>query len=67
MNDNDNYYRRRIEEELAAANVADSQTSAQIHRDMARRYRDMLHDKLQLVGEPAEIAQFAREFSGDRL
>ena len=42
MTETDNYYRRRIQEELAAAERAADASVSQIHREMARRYRDML-------------------------
>ena len=45
MSDSNNYYRRRIEEELGAAECATDQATAEIHLDMARRYRDLLEDR----------------------
>ena len=36
------YYRRRAEEEQAAAEQAGHPSIAQVHRDMARLYRDLL-------------------------
>lgn len=42
MIETDNYYRRRFEEELAAAAVSEDPSISQIHLEMARRYRDML-------------------------
>jgi hypothetical protein len=36
------YYRQRADEEQAAAQQAGDPAIAQIHYDMARRYRDML-------------------------
>ena len=36
------YYRQRADEEQAAAERAVDPAIAQIHRDMAQRYRDML-------------------------
>ena len=38
-NQNIEYYRRRAEEELAAAEQASDTAIAQIHNEMARRYR----------------------------
>ena len=37
-----NYYMRRAEEELAAADRAGDPAISNIHREMARLYRDML-------------------------
>lgn len=42
MIETDNYYRRRFEEELAAAAQSEDPSISQIHFEMARRYRDML-------------------------
>ena len=42
MSDSDNYYRRRVEEEYGAAERAEDPAIAQIHREMARRYREKL-------------------------
>jgi hypothetical protein len=42
MSDNDIYYRRRLEDELAAAERANSPDTANIHLDMANRYRALL-------------------------
>ncbi|HXG81623.1 MAG TPA: hypothetical protein VNJ05_07465 [Sphingomicrobium sp.] len=44
MDDNALYYRRRAEEELDAAENALDPAISQIHRDMARRYREMCED-----------------------
>lgn len=38
--DTANYYRRRAEEELAAAEQADGAGTADIHREMAKLYRE---------------------------
>jgi hypothetical protein len=50
VTDSENYYRQRIEEEMAAAEQAGDPSISSIHREMARRYRDMLDTRLQLVG-----------------
>jgi hypothetical protein len=42
MIETDAYYRRRFEEELAAATYAEDPSISRIHLEMARRYRDML-------------------------
>jgi len=42
MIETDNYYRRRIEEELAAAARSEDPSISQIHLEMARRYREIL-------------------------
>ena len=42
MTDNDDYYRRRIEEELAAAETASDAAISQIHLEMAKRYLEEL-------------------------
>ena len=42
MGDNKDYYRRRMEEELAAAEQSGDPAISSIHREMAARYRDML-------------------------
>ena len=53
MSDNQSYYLRRIEEEMAAAVGAENASIAQIHRDMARRYRDLVDDQaVHIDGEP---------------
>lgn len=38
------YYRRRAEEEQDAADRAADPGVSQVHREMARRYRQALHD-----------------------
>lgn len=43
MADTATYYRKRIAEELAAADSADDPEIAQIHRDMAQLYLDRLN------------------------
>ena len=48
MMDND-YYRQRVEEELAAADSANDAGVSQIHLDMAELYRDLLR------AEPAAV------------
>jgi hypothetical protein len=52
LEDNLNYYRRRIAEELAAAQHAPSEGVAAVHRSLAERY-------MALAGEPQpfELAQ----------
>lgn len=42
MTDNNLYYRRRIDEEVAAADSANDLIVSRIHRDMAQLYRDLL-------------------------
>jgi len=49
--DNETYYRTRIAAELAAAERAGDPSIASIHREMARRYRDLIDLRLQLVGD----------------
>ena len=46
MNESIAYYRRRIDEELAAAMDARGPGAAQIHRDMAQLYQDMLDSQI---------------------
>lgn len=42
MTNNDQYYRQRIDGELAAADSASDMAIARIHTEMAQLYRDML-------------------------
>ena len=50
--DNNSYYRQRMEEELVAADRSSDPSIALIHRELARRYRDILDTRLQLVPTP---------------
>ena len=59
MSSSDNYYRRRIEEELAAAKAADRSEIAVIHRELASRYREMLETRLQLTTSQIELERSA--------
>lgn len=52
----DNYYRRRIEEELAAAERSIDPSISQIHREMAQRYRDMLASETNRANGDATMA-----------
>jgi len=45
--DSGNYYRRRIEEELAAAERASDPAVASIHLDLARRYGEIVERRLR--------------------
>ena len=49
-----NYYRQRADEELAMADRAGDPGIAQIHREMARRYRDLADGdpSRAAIGEP---------------
>ena len=47
-----NYYRQRADEELAAAQQADDSSIAQIHCEMAQRYRALANDDASLA-QPA--------------
>ena len=42
MEDSKGYFRQRAEEELAAARRAGDPAISHIHREMARRYRDLI-------------------------
>ena len=42
MIESDNYYRRRLEEELEAAAQSGDPSVSHIHLEMARRYRELL-------------------------
>lgn len=42
--DNRAYFHQRIEDELSAAELASDPGIAQIHREMAQRYRDLMSD-----------------------
>jgi hypothetical protein len=46
MTDHVEYYRHRMEEELAAADGADDISVAQIHRAMADGYRRMIDERV---------------------
>ena len=57
-----NYYRCRAEEEFAAAAIAGDPSIAQIHREMAQRYRALLPDDVNAaedsggaIAEPGTI------------
>lgn len=50
------YYRLRAEEELSAAEQAGDPSIAQIHRDMARRYREILSSETGRVDEDVIMA-----------
>ena len=63
MSNNDNYYRRRFEEELVAAETAACPSTAMIHRELARRYRELLETKLELVVERPPAANQAGSFN----
>ena len=64
MTDNDLYYRKRIEEELAAANCAAHVSISNIHREMAERYRDMLETRLTSIGgEPGRTKPLGGKFA----
>ena len=56
------YYRRRVEEELAAAERASDPAVASIHRELARRYREIVETRVRLapvnINEGALIAWF---------
>jgi len=55
--DNDSYYRLRLEEELAAVERASDPVIANVHREMAQRYKQMLEISLYLaVDEPGHGA-----------
>lgn len=64
MADNESYYRNRIEEELAAAERADDPSVANIHRDLARRYRDLIETRVQLVPTYQEAGASGSCFNG---
>ena len=53
MNDHGQYYRRRMEAELAAAEKADDASAANIHRSLADRYRELIGES---EGEAAQSA-----------
>jgi hypothetical protein len=44
MSDQGQFYQRRLEAELSAAESASDPSVAQIHRDLAERYRRLLGD-----------------------
>ena len=55
-----NYYRQRAGEELAAAKQAHDSSIAQIHREMAQRYRALAKDDAGLpqpAGDPVAECQ----------
>ena len=56
-NDNLDYYRKRAEEELAAAEQASDTAIAQIHNELARRYRAQLSGGDELVNGHSGRAQ----------
>ena len=59
MIETDNYYRRRIEEELAAAARSEDPSISHIHLEMARRYREMLSSEADRANGASAIAQQA--------
>ena len=54
MIESDNYYRRRVEEELAAAAQSEEPSVSLIHLEMARRYRDLLNGEFERITCDAE-------------
>jgi hypothetical protein len=64
MGTSESYYQRRIEEELAAAEHSVDPAVANVHREMARRYRGMLDDRLRLVTESREAGVRVSRFNG---
>jgi hypothetical protein len=48
------YYRKRLEEELAAAARSEDPSISIIHLEMARRYRDLLDGKFERITTDAE-------------
>jgi hypothetical protein len=63
MNSNDNYYLRRIEEELGAAERASDPAVAMIHRELAERYRAILQNRVALAPR-REVETMAARFNG---
>lgn len=51
------YYRRRIEEELAAAERAEDPDIAQLHRDMAEQYRQHMQMELDDSQGPSNLSR----------
>jgi hypothetical protein len=51
MAHSDNYYRQRMAEEMAAAELAGDPSISQIHRELARLYNGMIDTRLQLTGD----------------
>jgi hypothetical protein len=47
--DDDTYYRLRLEDELAAIERATDPAIANVHREMAQRYKQMLEISLHLA------------------
>jgi hypothetical protein len=58
----DNYYRRRFEEELAAAAEAKEPSISHIHLEMARRYRDRLDSRA--IGDAISVEPRGEAFAG---
>lgn len=57
MVDNDTYYRLRLAEELVASERAGDPVIANVHRELAQRYKQMLEISLHLaVDEPGHGA-----------
>lgn len=50
MSDGGEYYRQRLEAELAAADQANDAQAALIHRALAARYRQLLQESAQGAG-----------------
>jgi len=50
------YYRGRIEEEMAAAEASADPSISQIHREMAQRYRDRLNGQSERLSDDAGMA-----------
>jgi hypothetical protein len=57
MSDGNNYYRKRIEEELAAADRAGDSSIALIHREMAERYRELLKEQSEELADAKGVMQ----------
>ena len=54
---NDEYYRLRLEEELKAAESAPDASIAQIHREMAERYRELVNGNVAMAPVGAGIVE----------
>ena len=57
---NQNYYLRRAEEEQAAAERATNPAISQIHRDLARRYRNKLKGRSPQI----DLSEVAKSLHG---
>ena len=56
MSESDSYFRKRVDDELAAAERSADPSISEIHREMAQRYRDRLNGQSERLSDDAGMA-----------